>query len=280
MANKIWVGTVSGQEGNLTHAANWSPSGVPVTTDNVRFPAGSNSITTNVTGLSTASLSGPLGTVIFEDGFSGTVASSAAYMKFTCTRFDYSGSGQAFIDLEASAISPRILKTGGTSAGQRSLYLVGSAISVLDILGGNVGLASRSYETASITTLRINGLTADVWIGSGVTLTTLHHFAGKADLRCAATTVTAYGGTLTTSETGAITTFNVRGGIIYPNSIGTITTMNCDGGTTDFTKSGLARTVSTLKQNLGILIYDPAIITITTRSAPDYPIALSASKPA
>jgi hypothetical protein len=35
MATKLWVGTDSGNEGDYSTAANWSPSGVPVATDDV-----------------------------------------------------------------------------------------------------------------------------------------------------------------------------------------------------------------------------------------------------
>ena len=45
MATKIWVGTDSGNEGDINTAANWSPSGVPVATDDVYFENSSQSVT-------------------------------------------------------------------------------------------------------------------------------------------------------------------------------------------------------------------------------------------
>jgi hypothetical protein len=45
MATKLWVGTDSGNEGDYSTAANWSPSGVPVATDDVILANSSQDIT-------------------------------------------------------------------------------------------------------------------------------------------------------------------------------------------------------------------------------------------
>lgn len=271
MADKVWVGTST--LGDWSVAANWSPSGVPGAADNVRIPPGSAVITA---GLNQSAVA--LGYVIFEPGYSATVASAAANLQLTCSRFEFHGTGLAYIDLSASAISASIFNSASAATGLRGLYLKGSALVTVNVLGGKVGLASRPFETATIATVRCVDPKADVWVGSGVSLTTYYQDGGNGELRAAATTVTCYGGVLKTREIGAITTLNANGGEIYPESTGTITTCNCNGGTTDFTGSGAARTVTTLKQNRGsTLIYDPAVLTITTRAAPDDPIRLTAA---
>lgn len=280
MADKTWVGTDTGNEGELNTAANWSPSGVPAASDNVRFPAGSANITADLTALNTSTLSGALGVVIFEPGFTGTVGTTAAYMQFTCTRLEFHGRGQAFIDIEASAIIPRVFTTASAIEGQRGLYLKGSAMTGVDVSGGNVGLAYRHGETSSATTVRVIGQDADVDLGPGLTTTTVYQTGGTVLQRCASTTTTVYGGTWRSREVGAITTLNARGGNLFPESSGTITTMNADGGVSDFTKSSVPRTVTTLKRNPGCSVrYDPSVLTVTTQSAPDYPVITSFSKP-
>ncbi len=281
MANKTWSLTATG---DLNTSGNWVPSGVPAATDNVRFPAGSPSITASLTALNTSTLSGSLGSVIFEEGFSGTVGTSTTNMQFTCTLFNFGGTGLAYIDLQASAIAPQVFATSGAGTGTRGLYLIGSAMTTLNVEGGSVGVAFRSGETSTVATVRCYGGGADVAVGSGTTLTTFYQTAGISVIRCAATTVTSYGGQLRTEEVGAITTVNIRGGTALLESTGTITTLNADGGTTDFLGSGAARTVTTLSQNpapgsISTLHYDPAVVTVTNLSAPTYPMKRTFSSP-
>ncbi len=281
MANKTWSLTATG---DLNTSGNWVPSGVPAATDNVRFPAGSPSITASLTALNTATLSGALGTVVFEEGFTGTVGTSTTNMQFTCTRFDFSGVGIAYIDLQASSIAPQVFNAAGADSSTRGLYLIGSALTTLNVEGGAVGIAFRSGETSTVATVRCVGNAADVVIGSGATLTTFYQTSGNSIIRCAATTVSCYGGTLKTTEVGAITTVNIKGGTANLESTGTITTLNADGGTTNMLNSGAARTVTTLSQNpppggISHMYYDPNIVTVTNLSAPTNPMRRAFSSP-
>ncbi len=281
MSNKTWSLTATG---DLNTSGNWVPSGVPAATDNVRFPAGSPSITASLTALNTSTLSGALGTVVFEDGFTGTVGTTGTNMQFTCTRFDFSGTGIAYIDLQASSIAPQVFNAAPASTSTRGLYLIGSALTTLNVEGGAVGIAFRSGETSTVATIRCAGNTADVGVGSGASLTTFYQTAGTSIIRCAATTVSCYGGTLKTTEAGAITTVNIKGGFAYLESTGTITTLNADGGTATMLLSGAARTVTTLSQNpppggSSSMHYDPNIVTVTNLSAPTNPIRRTFSSP-
>ena len=158
------------------------------------------------------------------------------------------------------------------------MYLLGSALVTVDVSDGKVGLAWLAGETMTAASVRTVGTNASVWIGSGVTLTTSSTIRGEIEQYCASTNATVYGGSLTTEGTGTITTATVKAGTFVPNSSGTITTCNCNGGTTDTTQSGVARTITNLKINPGATFRrDPAVLTVTTHVAPDFPVNLSAS---
>lgn len=240
MANKLWIGT----DGNLTTAGNWSPSGTPAAGDNLRFPAGGGAISSNVTGLNNAALTGALGVVIFEEGYTGTVASGTTPMQFSASRFEFAGEAESWIDLEASAISPRIHNTASPDTGKRGLYLIGSALATVEVNGGALGLAVRQNTTATATTVRANP-GSSVWMGSGATVTTFQVQGGNHLVRCALTTLTQYSGTVVTEEAGTITTVNLYGGKFIPGSSGTITTLHGIAGEIDFLEFAGAKTVTT-----------------------------------
>lgn len=247
---------------------------IPVSGDDVRIPVDSGAIAGSDQSAVT------LASFVVEEGFDEGIGSSTTALRITTSRFDFHGNGNtaAYIDLAGSTCSPQIFNTASTTRGNRGLYLIGTALNTISVIDGDVGIASRHHETATVTTVRSIGLGANVWVGAGCTLTTFYQDDGDNQLRAAATTVTCYGGTLRTKETGTIGTFNVYGGTIYPESTGTISTMLVDGGSVDFTSSGAARTVTNLKHNSGSLHYDPNYLTVTTRQAPDHPITLTGSR--
>ncbi len=280
MATKIWKTTA---DGNLGTTGNWT-GGTPVSGDDVIFPAGTPSVTAGLTSLNTATLSGSLASVIFEEGYAGTVGTATTNMQFTCTRLDFNGSGVTYLDLQASSCSPTIYNTVSATTGLRGLYIIGSALTTLNVISGYVGMASRAGETSTVATVRAATSGANIWIGSGTTLTTLLVENG-ADirLRCAATTVKVYDGTVYTEGVGAITTLSVYGGLVYPNATGTITTVNAFGGGIDALKNSASRTWTTLNQDpqpgvTSTVQYDPAIVTVTNLGTPTLPRRVSVSK--
>jgi hypothetical protein len=148
--------------------------------------------------------------------------------------------------------------------------LAAAAPTVAHVRKGSVGFAFDPWETATIGTINetfVNQVNtdADVFIGSGVTLTTLTKKAGDCTIGCAATTVTNEAGDLIVRGAGAVTTMNIFGGNATCDSTGTISTLNIKGsGVADFTKSTAARTVTDVKLDpRGKIKYDPAIVTIT-----------------
>lgn len=270
MANKTWA-VASGVNGNYGTAANWSPSGVPIAGDNVRIPVGSGNISS---GLDQSAVA--IADFIVELGYAGSIGSVTEYLKIDPDRFDFSGNGVAYINLGSAAIAPSVYNTATPGTGLRGLYLLGSALTVLNAVKGSIGVASRIGETSTVATIRCLG--ASVYVGSGVTLTTFYQTAGDSEVHCACTTITCYGGKLKTAELGAITTITVEGGEVKSESSGTVTNVNANGGTVDALGSGIARTWTNLKQNPRSTVkYSPSVLTITNRLAPDYPISLTAS---
>ena len=268
MANKIWVGTT----GDVNLASNWSPSGVPAAADNVYVPIGSGSMSSNMAALKTATLGGALAIVEIQDGYTGTIGSKDAYFQFTCTTFRCGGTGNIWVDLEASAISFEIRQTG-------NLYLKGSALATLVAAGGNVALANYGGETSTVTTARVVGSSAKLTLGVGVTVTTAQVVSGTLTSYVGGTTLDLQGGTASVFGSGTWTTVTVDAGTLKPASTGTITTMNLNGGLVDALVNGLARTVTTMNHNGGTLRYDENVLTITTYNRKDGPSMISVSDP-
>ena len=272
MADKIWLGTDSSSPTDFNTAANWSPSGVPGASDNVRLVA---AYSNNIAGYDASGLA--LADVIIEQGYVGTIGSKTADLQISCTYFEYAGGGLSYIDLGSSSVSPRIIATGGSAgSGQYSLYLIGTGIGVLSVEGGSVGVAAIHGQASTLTTIRQRG--GSVKVGAGATITNFTTYQGSGLVATDITTAKLYGGTLTTAEQAAITTATIEAGTLVHNGTGTITTANINGGELDLARSGAARTVTTLNLNPGGgLKYDPDAITITNNSEADAPISIITS---
>lgn len=239
---------------------------IPQTAENVRIPSGAGSITSNLDQSSVA-----INDFIREEGHQGTIGTAIGYLRIDPDRFEHSGSGAAWIDIGTAAISPQVISTARANTGLRGLNLRGTAIATLNILSGDVGLASLPGELSTATTVRVLGDSTTLWIGNGVTLTTLNQYAGEVRLRCGATTVLVFKGKHYTEENGAITTATLRGGEFFANSTGTITTFNLYGGTLDLQKSGATRTITTLNKYRGSskILRNKEAVTITTETPQD-----------
>ena len=266
MTDKIWTGVTDGDYGN---SANWSPSGIPTTSDSVYLTA---DFSVDITaGLDQSAVAIDKFVV---DGFTGKIGTLAlGYLQIDPDLFSFSGSDVSFIDVGSAAIDLDVRSTA--SGATRGLYLKGSAIAVLSLIRGNVGLANQYGETSTAATIRVLG--GSLFCGTGATLATVDSYSGTTNLGASVTTLNVYAGTITTSAAAAITTLNGYGGTVTHNGTGAITTANLEGGTLDLTNSGLARTVTTLNlKTRGSIIYDPAVITITTQNEADTPVRISA----
>lgn len=242
---------------------------VPKAGQHVRFAVDS---ATPSAGLDQSSVA--LGDFIVEEGCEAVFGSLSSYLYIDPNRFEFSGNGQAFIDLTTAAIPVQIYRTAGAQFGERGLYLRGSALTVINLMGGSVGLAALPGETSTATTVRIQGGAsepADLWLGNGVTLTNLHQYNGNCRARCGITTTILYSGKLTTEENGAMTTVTQHAGEYVYQSSGNITTYNLYGGDLDCQKSGATRTISTLNKYRGSwrVLRNKEAVTITTETPQD-----------
>lgn len=235
---------------------------IPQATEHVRFAPESASIT-SATGLDQSGVA--IGDFIVEEGYQGLIGSATlGYLYIDPDRFEFHGSGEAWLHIGAAAIAPQIYDTASPQAGERGLYLCGSAMSVLNVMGGSVGIAVRPGETSTITTAR--ALDGSLWLGNGVTATNLHAYDGEARVRCAVTTTIQYGGEITSEENGTMTTVTQHGGDYVYQSTGNITTHNFYGGTFDEQQSGAARTVGTRNKyrGSGRILRNKEAVTVTT----------------
>jgi len=267
MADKIWTGATDGDYGT---AGNWSHSGVPTTSDSVYL---TQDYSVSITGGLDQSAVAIDKFVV--DGFTGKIGTLAlGYLQIDPDSFSFKGSGVSFLDIGSAAIDLDIRSTAGGGS-TRGLYLKGSAIAVLSLIRGDVGLANQYGETSTAATIRVTGGT--LVCGTGCTLTTVDAYGGTTRLGANVTTLNAYSGNVTTSSTAAITTLNGYGGTITHNGTGTITTANLEGATLDLTDSGIARTVTTLNLRAdGSITYDPSVITITTQNEASRPVRITA----
>lgn len=151
--------------------------------------------------------------------------------------------------------------------------LCNSASTVLHLRKGKVGIALGDGETATIGTINQNFDTTqdsdtELYLGAGVTLTTLAKTGGKAIINCGATLITNNGGDLRTEGSGVITTLTCSKGEIIINSTGTITNLNAIGeSVVDETKSSAARTVTTPKVGGSGKIKHSSAVTHTNQAA-------------
>ena len=269
MAVRTWAGNDATTPYDWSVAANWAEGAVPVSTDEVVIPAGSQKITAGLN-QSAVTLAG----ITVEAGYDKDIGSSTGELRVALSApasIQTSG-GQQFFDFGASNVNIEVLGSGGASTGQRAVNFIGSNLATVSVVGGSVGIATAPANSATVATLRVLG--GNVWIGDNTTLTTVNLYNGTLLQQCGSTTTTVYGGQLTTKGSGTVGTFNIYSGVATLSSTGTITTLNGYGGELDFGGSGLARTVTTLNANATdplIISFDPNVVTITTLNDPSTP---------
>lgn len=276
MSVRTWQGDVSG---DLSVAGNWKEGAVPIAGDDVNFPAGSGDITAGfaaLTGLAMASID-------FMPGFAGATGDEDNDVKLTVApggRFRFAGAGIAYIDLEASAVTPIIEATAEqVEVGFFGLYIKGSALTGFVQKKGIVGLAARGGETASTPSIDVSFIESQIadcqlTIGAGVTFSG----SGDPDLTVLGGQVISYA-TLDRIEvhenaehTQALGSWNVAEvwGILYPDSNTTSgTTTVHRNGRIENTRDTRAKTMTSLTLNPGASFIDPdGRITRTATSIP------------
>jgi hypothetical protein len=245
---------------------------IPQTAENVRVPATAGSITSNLD-QSAVAING----FYVEPGYQGTIGVAASstsppkFLRIDPNVFEFSSRSQAWIDVGNAAITATVHDTAAFNNGEYGLYLRGSALTLLEVRGGAVGLAALPGDASTLTTLRVNGDRTIVKCGAGTSLTTLQMYTGTVWLHCNATTITKYGGICWLQEASAVTTVNNLAGEFHWGSSGNVGTYNARGGVLNLRASMAARTLSTLNryQNGGQIIHNKEAVTITTNTLQD-----------
>jgi len=233
---------------------------IPYGTDDVTFPiSGGTAVSSNLDQSAVA-----IDEFVTEQLWTGIIGSTTNYLRIDPDRFEWGG-GSGYIDMGATAIPLRITSTATPTFGYRSLYLRGTALTVVDCNGGSIGLAAIAGDLLTCTTLRVN-TGADVVAGTGCTLTTVDVLNGSLTLRANATTLNVYGGLVYLDAASAVTTINLYAGEVRYGSTGNITTINHYGGTFNERYSGATRTISTYNANGGQLVRYKEAVTHTTWS--------------
>lgn len=257
--NKVWIG---GSSTAWNTAGNWSPSGVPVSTDSVLLDHRAQN---DLAGFDASAVT--LASLRITSGFTKLVGT---YSAGVVTRLQVSatnvvigerlgdgsiGSGSQLIALDtgtnATTIRIESANTTGQASGFAPILLKGSHSSnSISVNSGWVGIGTYALgETVQFPTITVTGADANVEIGTGYTAgsgTTpkINQTAGRVTFRHNLTTLNQEGGTAISEGTATITTADV-GGIFVSNSTGTITTLNVqNGGLADFSQNPNARTVT------------------------------------
>lgn len=166
------------------------------------------------------------------------------------------GQGSNRVNLDtgsAGATAALVLNTGTPIDGEQAALNWKSthSSSTLTVQKGTVGVALFPSETATIATLKVAfqrnpAGDAKVYLGEGVTLTTITQTGGVLHTRSNLTTFTLSGGEWK-HFAGTVTTLNCNGGSCRYRSTGTCTTCNVrNGGEMDFREDISSRTFTTI----------------------------------
>lgn len=277
MAQKLWVGSDSGNVGDYATAANWSPSGVPIAGDDVIFANSSQDVLTNLDQSAVA-----LTSIIIDQSYTGKIGTSASdFLQIAASTAvigqrrgstgTFTGSKRLNLDFGSStACQIEIYNTAsnGIDTNRSPLRIqAGNASTDIKVYNGNVAISDDNDDTSTVGDIVVNG--GSVYAGTGLTLSNVILNGGVLNLFSSiATLATVKGGTLNHYDgTGAntIATLTISdSGIVNHYATGTITTCNLNGGTLDLTRTQDAKTITTLTADAGAnLITDTATVTLT-----------------
>ena len=282
MANKLWVGTDSGNEGDWDTAANWSPSGVPVATDDVILANSSQDI---LTGLDQSAVA--LNSITIDQSYTGLIgtsqsdflqiaASTAIIGQSRTTTGTLTGSKRLNLDFGSStACDIQVYNTARIAQDQNRQPLRIQAVNAstnLTVFNGQLAVSDDNDDSSTLGAVTVNAGTVN--IGQGVTLTTLKSAGGTTITQSSVTTCTVKGGSVNFYDgvsASTITTLTVSdSGIFNHFGSGTITTANANGGTIDLTRTEKAKTVTTLnlKRDANVIL-DTSTVTLTNDLIPE-----------
>ena len=282
-------GTPVDKSGDFAEDGNWGgglSAANPANADTVYFKDSSQAVTTGWDQSAVA-----LTALYIEKSYTGNIGDSYNYLQIGTVRLEIgqnlsaaspAGSGRIKIDLGAATTCTAIIYDAGTptDANMPSVRLLAvDAATTIEVRKGKVAVAYETGEVSTIGELVVGSVTnkdedADVWLGEGVTITTITQSGGELDVADSAgtlTTLDVFGGKCRYNGGAAITTANIFGdGTVELNKHGTITTLNVfDSGHADFSKTINSREITTAKVGgSGKITYDPAVLTMTNKIQP------------
>lgn len=276
MANKIWLGTDSGNVGDYGVAANWSPSGVPVNGDDVIIANSKQDILSGfdqslviLTSITIdLSYTGKIGTS--DADFLQIAAAAAVIGQRRSSTGTFAGSSRLNLDFGTSTACQ--ITVNGTAANaqdtnRQPLRLRAiNASTDLHVFAGSMAISDDSSNSSTLGDIEVNA--GSVNVGASVTLTNLTVADGTVNIDSSvAGTAMIKGGTVNfydSTSASTIATLTTTGGIVNHFATGTITTLNLNGGSVDLTKTQQAKTVTTITADGGsVLITDSGTVTIT-----------------
>lgn len=171
------------------------------------------------------------------------------------------GSSQIMIDGGAGEWTINLFGKGSRVNNVPCVLWLGTAITAINNLNGDIGLAYFAGEVSTVTTVRTGSgpqSQASTTLGSGVTVTTVIVNGGYQSTSSAVTTGTQYAGTWE-HHAGTVTALTVNGGVFYNIGAATITTLTlASGGKFDATKGTATFAITnTIQMYKGASFIDP-----------------------
>lgn len=254
------------------NVGNWDTGAVPVNGDDIVFDSGSvdlkYNLTTSIQPLSvtiTAAYTGKIGLPEVNESDSQrtyreyrttklTFTTNAITTAITVGEGDGNGSGRIRID-SGSGQTVLVTKQKPNRADKAypALEWIGThASNTVTVLAGDVGIANRAGEAATVATLKVGYLTQQasdsvVYCGTGVTHTNVDQSGGVLTIQAATTSFDQTGGESFVLA-GAHTAMNVDGGNCRYSGTGTITTLKVSRAVFDRSRDMRAATVTNAVQ--------------------------------
>lgn len=254
------------------NADNWDEGSVPTTGDDVIIDRPVNILYgLNASGDTLASMTiGPRFTASIGLPFHNTNNASYPYDEALETRLRvgvttlncYGASGRIKLNTGSVATTINVYSTGtATETGRAAFQFIGTDnTNVVNVYGGDVGIAANNGEAATVATLRQTAGT--VTCGTGATLTTVFKAGGTMTVASSTTTLTNRSGSLTVTG-GTATLLIAEAGTVALSGTTTATTLRI--GTATVT-SGPNVTLTTVTKDAGTLTADAGIGTLTQTS--------------
>ena len=231
MATKVWLGNDSGNEGNLSTAANWSPSGVPTNGDDIIFDENGQAITAGYTAIASVAAD----TIQILAGANYAFGTAADYVQFQASGGVWIDSRNISGGLHLSGGSATVVniinapKTEGTlsMSGEVDLSNVGfQAGHITLVLDPDFATHSRP-TTLSASAKILAGATLD--IGASVTLNGGTLAGRLTSVVNAGTWTVERGGYASVSGT-ATSAWVINGGIVTHAGTGNVTALTGTNG--------------------------------------------------